>query len=229
MKNESILVVDDEQDIKELIQFNLQREGYRVFTAESGTEAMSILHDEVIDLAVLDVMLPEFPGTEICRRMRDDERLQNIPVLFVTARSDESDVLVGFHAGGDDYLSKPFSPRILSARVEALLKRVRGDKHYYQFKSFEFFFDRHILKIEGERISLTPREFAVLSILIRQRNRTIDRNTLLERGWGMDTTSSQRSVDIIITRIRSKIKPYGGCIRTVTGYGYQWDEDSVNG
>lgn len=225
MKHETILVVDDEKEIQELIQYNLEKAGYEVLVASSGNEAMSTLHDEVIDLVVLDVMLPEIPGTEICRRMRDDDRLRNIPVLFVTARNEEPDVLVGFQAGGDDYLTKPFSPRILNVRVESLLKRARGDRHSYQLKTFEYYFDRHVIKIEGERVSMTPREFAVLGVLIRQRNRTISRSALLERGWGMETTSSPRSVDIIITRIRAKLGPYGDCIRTVTGYGYQWDED----
>jgi two-component system alkaline phosphatase synthesis response regulator PhoP len=222
---DTILIVEDETDILELMKFNLEREGFQVLTASSGNDAMSILHDEVIDLAILDVMLPEFSGTEICRRMRSDERLGNVPVLFVTARSEENDVLHGFQSGGDDYLPKPFSPKVLLARVEALLKRSRGDRHHYISGKFEFYTNRHIVKIDGERVQLTSREFAVLGILIRNRNRTVSRNALLERGWGMETTSGPRSVDIIITRIRSKIGRYGDCIRTVTGFGYQWDEE----
>ena len=110
-------------------------------------------------------------------------------------------------------------------RVESLLKRSRGDKDTYSFEDFNYYFDRHIIKIKTERIQMTPREFTVLGALIRHRNRTISRSNLLERGWGMVTTSGPRSVDIIITRIRSKLGVYGNCIRTVTGYGYQWDED----
>jgi DNA-binding response OmpR family regulator len=226
LMQDTILIVEDELDILELMKFNLEREGFQVLTASSGNDAMSILHDEVVDLAILDVMLPEFSGTEICRRMRADERLGNVPVLFVTARSEETDVLQGFQSGGDDYLPKPFSPKVLLARVEALLKRSRGDRHHYQSGDFEFFYNRHIVKIAGERVQLTSREFAVLGILIRNRNRTVSRSSLLERGWGMETTSGPRSVDIIITRIRSKIGAFGDRIRTVTGFGYQWDEES---
>jgi DNA-binding response OmpR family regulator len=221
---DTILIVDDEPDIVELVAFNLQREGYTVFRAEDGYEALSVLHDEVIDLAILDVMLPGLSGLEICRQMRDDERLRNIPVLFLTARTAEKDILDGFASGGDDYLTKPFSPQVLEARVKALLHRSGSEKECYILGDLNFFFDRHVLKIAEQRIDLTPREYAVLSTLILRKGRTESRTTLLERGWGMETTSSLRSVDIVITRLRSKLGKYGKCIRTVTGYGYQWDE-----
>jgi DNA-binding response OmpR family regulator len=227
MNQETILVVDDEPEIRSLIQFSLEKQGYSVQVAANGSDALSILHDEVIDLAVLDIMLPELTGTEICRKMRDNDRLRSIPVLFVTAKTDESDEIIGFQAGGDDYITKPFSPKVLNLRVETLLKRSRGDKESYFFENLEYYYNRHIVKVNNERVQMTPREFAVLGVLIRYRNRTISRSILLERGWGMVTTSGPRSVDIIITRIRSKIGQYGSCIRTVTGYGYQWDEDNI--
>jgi two-component system, OmpR family, alkaline phosphatase synthesis response regulator PhoP len=224
---DSILVVDDEPDIIELVKFNLEREGYHVYPCLNGSDALSVLHDEVVDLAILDVMLPGMNGFDICRKMRDDRRLKNIPVLFMTARTGEADVLDGFASGGDDYLTKPFSTKILLARVRALLHRNGSDKETYGFQDLELFFDRHVLRINGERIAMTPREYAVLSSLILRKTRTISRNSLLERGWGMETTSSPRSVDIVITRLRNKLGKYGPCIRTVTGYGYQWDEEAI--
>jgi len=228
MSLDTILVVDDEADIADLITFNLEREGYRIHSAKDGHEAVSILHDEVVDLAILDVMLPGINGFDICKKMRDDRRLRNIPVLFLTAKTDEADVLSGFDSGGDDYLTKPFSPKILLARVKALLHRSGSERETYTLGQLELFFDRHILKIKNKRVPMTPREYAVLSTLILRKNRTASRTALLERGWGMESTSSPRSVDIVVTRLRSKIGPYGKCIRTVTGYGYQWDEDGFS-
>jgi DNA-binding response OmpR family regulator len=225
MSLDSVLLVEDEPDICDLIKFNLESEGYQVYTANNGPDALSVLFDEVIDLALLDVMLPGMSGFEICRKMRNDRRLKNIPVLFLTARSGENDILDGFNSGGDDYVTKPFSQKVLTARVKALLHRNGGDKEIYTLHELELYLDRHILKINGKRVPMTPREYAVLSTLILRKNRTVSRNTLQERGWGMETTSSPRSVDIVVTRLRSKIKPYSKCIRTVTGYGYQWDEE----
>ena len=225
MSSETILIVDDEPDVLELLRFNLESEDYKVFQASEGTEALSILRDELIDLAVLDVMLPGFSGFDICKRMRADDRLREIPVIFLTARAAEGDMLDGFESGGDDYLTKPFSPKVLMAHVHAHLNRKRGGSESYRLEALELFFDRHLLKISGTRIDLSPREFAVMNALVQRRNRTVDRNTLLERGWGMETTSSPRSVDIVITRLRAKLARYGDCIRTVTSYGYQWDEE----
>jgi two-component system alkaline phosphatase synthesis response regulator PhoP len=225
MKNESILVVDDEEDILELMAYNLIKEGYKVYKALNGSEALAILQDDVIDMAILDVMLPGISGMEICRKIRENEKTKNILVLFVTAKSGEMDELNGFLSGGDDFLTKPFSPRILTARVDALFNRLQRNRNNYNLEDFEISFDRHIIRIGEKRIPVTPREFAVLSIMIKQRNRTVDRNTILERGWGVYTNSGPRSVDIVITRIRAKIGKYGVCIRTVTGYGYQWDEE----
>lgn len=225
---DTILIVDDESNILTFVKYNLEKEGYSVFSAETGDEAISILHDEVIDLAILDVMLPNISGFNICKKMRHDERLKNIPVLFMTALDSDEDICKGFEVGGDDYLTKPFANKVLLARVKALLHRNGSDKETYNLGTLELFFDRHLLKIDNKRISVTPREFSVLSAIILRKNRTVSRNSLLERGWGMETTSSLRSVDIIITRIRSKLKDYGKYIRTVTGYGYQWDEESFN-
>lgn len=225
MKEENILIVDDEPEILELISYHLKKSLYHVHQAASGREAMDILHQESIDLVLLDIMLPETQGTEICRRIREDERLSNIPVIFITARSEEMDELHGFSLGADDYLKKPFSPRVLLARVEAILNRTRGNRSFYRLGDLEIFFDRHQVKIAEDRVNLSPREFAVLTSLIRFKPRTISRNNLLERAWGMDTNSSPRSVDIVVTRIRSKLGSYSSHIRTVTGFGYQWDED----
>jgi len=222
----NILVVDDDADILELIRYTLDKEGHKVFIAQDSTEAWGILNDETIDLAVLDIGLPGMSGTELCRRMKREERLKTTPVIFATARTQENDILIGFHAGAEDYIRKPFSPKELLARVHTLLKRTTHADECYRLQGLEVFFDRHIVKINQERVNLSHREFGVLHSLILSGGRTASRNQLLERVWGLDARSSPRSVDIVITRIREKIRPFHHCIRTVQGIGYQWDPES---
>jgi two-component system phosphate regulon response regulator PhoB len=221
----SVLVTEDDADILELVTYALEAEGFRVHAAKTGSEALSILHDESVDLAVLDVMLPDLSGTEICRRMKRDERLERIPVIFLTARNEEADKLVGFKVGAEDYVTKPFSPRELVARVQALARRARGGDDYV-LRTLRVALGSHRVEIEGRRAHLTPREFSLLKVLLEARPKTVDRATLLERGWGMDAKAGLRSVDVAVARLRDKIKPYGPCVRTVTGFGYQWDPDA---
>ncbi|HSQ43098.1 MAG TPA: response regulator transcription factor [Fibrobacteraceae bacterium] len=225
--NLKILAVDDDSDILELIRYTLSKDGFQVFLAMDGNEAWGILNDESVDLVILDISLPGITGMEVCRRMKRDERLKNIPIIFVTARTQESDVLIGFQVGADDYVRKPFSPKELLARVNTLLKHSSHSEDAYRLHGFDISFDRHLLRVNKNRVNLTQREFGVLQVLIRSNGRTASRNMLLERVWGMDARSGPRSVDIVITRIRDKIKPYQNCIRTITGIGYQWDPDQV--
>jgi two-component system phosphate regulon response regulator PhoB len=224
----SVLVTEDDADILELVTYGLEAEGFRVFGAKTGQEALSILNDETIDLAVLDVMLPDISGTEICRRMKREERLERIPVIFLTARNEEADKLVGFKLGADDYITKPFSPKELVARVHALIRRMRGGEDY-AFRGLRITLDSHRVELDGTRANLTPREFSLLKVLLEAKPKTVDRGTLLERGWGMESKAGLRTVDVAVTRLREKIKPYGTCVRTVTGFGYQWDTDGFAG
>lgn len=225
MNQTTVLVTEDDSDILELITYSLESEGFRVHAAKTGIDALSILSDESVDLAILDVMLPDMSGIELCRKIKREERLESIPVLFVTAKDEETDKLIGFKVGADDYLTKPFSPKELVARAKALVKRSKGGKDRFMFRGLEIFFDRHVVEVDGTRVSLTPREFMVLKVLIEGQKKTIARATLLERAWGMESKAGLRSVDVSVTRLREKIKPYGKCIRTVTGFGYQWDPE----
>lgn len=222
---ETILVVEDEYEISELMRFHLEKMGYRVHVAGTGGEALELLSSETFDLAVLDVMLPELSGVDLCKHIRSQDEMSAMPVLFVTAKGEETDELRGFQVGGDDYLAKPFSFKVLLARVDALLKRHRGKRNVYRLGSLEMDFQRHLLKVDGERKSLTSREFAVLATLVRQKHRTLSRQSLLDRCWSEDSNSSPRSVDVVITRLRPKLGEFEKNLRTVTGYGYQWDED----
>lgn len=225
MTQANVLILEDDPDILDLLKYNLVEENFQVHTAKDGLEAWSLLQDENIDIAILDVMVPGLSGTEICKRIRKNERLKDLPVLFVSAKEEESDKLVGFMVGADDYIGKPFAPKEVIARVWALLRRSKWGKETYTLGKFEVFFNRHIVIQDGKRINLTPREFNVLKTLILNNGRTISRENLLTQVWGMDSNSGTRSVDIVITRVRDKIKPFGKGIRTVTGFGYQWDED----
>lgn len=224
----SVLVTEDDADILGLVAYALEAEGFRVFSARNGQEALSVLNDETVDLAVLDVMLPDMSGMEVCRRMRHDERLGRVPVIFLTARDAEADKLAGFKLGADDYVTKPFSPRELVARVQALVRRVRGNEEYVA-GGLRVALDSHRVEVDGRRVALSPREFSLLKALLEARPRTVDRSTLLERAWGMDARAGLRSVDVAVTRLREKLRPYGSCVRTVTGFGYQWDADGTAG
>jgi len=218
----SVLITEDDADILELVTYSLEAEGFKVFAAKTGNEALSILNDESVDLALLDVMLPDMSGTELCRRMKSDERMERVPVIFLTARDEETDKLVGFKVGAEDYITKPFSPRELTARVRALMKRVRGGEDY-AFQGLRVALESHRVEINNRRAHLSPREFSLLKALLEAKPKTVDRSTLLERAWGMDAKAGLRSVDVAVTRLREKLGSYGTCIRTVTGFGYQWD------
>jgi len=225
MPKADVLVLEDDPDILELLKYNLTEEDFNVHTAMDGLEAWSILQDEVIDLAILDVMVPNLSGTEICKRIRKTDRIKDIPVLFISAKEEESDKLVGFMVGADDYIGKPFAPKEVIARVWALFRRSKLGAEIYSRGNIEIFFNRHLAKMNDERIKLTPGEFNVFKTLIQNNGNTVSRENLLTEVWGMDSNSSARSVEIVITRIREKIRPYDKAIRTVTGFGYQWDEE----
>lgn len=227
MEEQSVLVAEDDADILELIIYSLESEGFKVFPAKTGSEALSILNDESVDLALLDVMMPDMSGTELCRRMKKDARMERIPVIFLTARNEEADKLAGFKAGGEDYITKPFSPRELTARVKALIRRVRGGDDY-SFRRLRVTLESHLVEVEGKRVHLSPREFSLLKALLEARPKTVDRSSLLERAWGMDAKAGLRSVDVTVTRLREKLKAYGSCIRTVTSFGYQWDQEGFS-
>src|SRR5262245_58470327 len=203
----NVLVTEDDSDILELITYSLESEGFRVHSAKTGLDALSVLSDESVDLAILDVMLPDMSGIDLCRRIKREERLENIPVLFVTAKDEETDKLIGFKVGADDYLTKPFSPKELAARAKALLKRSKGGGERFSVQGLDILFDRHVVEVDGKRVNLTPREFLVLKVLVEGHRKTIARATLLERAWGMESKAGLRSVDVTLTRLRDKIKP----------------------
>jgi two-component system phosphate regulon response regulator PhoB len=222
-----ILVVDDEPDLVELVRFNLKEAGYQVESARSGRDALEQLRRKPPDLLVLDLMLPDVPGTEICRQVRADSRLQALPVLMLTAKSEEVDRIVGFELGADDYLTKPFSPRELTLRVRALLRRSSGPEDLQKvlsLGSIQLDVDQYRCRVEGAEVSLTAKEFRLLETLMRRPGRVMTRERLLDEVWGSDITVTARTIDTHLKRLREKLGSAGSLIETVRGIGYRFAE-----
>ncbi|MBE3589007.1 MAG: response regulator transcription factor [Thermoanaerobacteraceae bacterium] len=229
-----ILVVDDEASIVELIRYTLEREGYRVFAAEDGQAALKLAFEVNPDLIILDIMLPGKDGFEVCQLLRSDVRTNNIPVLILSARGDVVDRVLGLELGADDYITKPFSPRELAARVKANLRRQKQNKTGSEEPVREIRHDQLVIRpekyeaeVRGEKVSLSPKEFEILLLLASHPGRVFSRYALLERIWGLDSVRETRTVDVHIRYLRQKIEPDPGnprYIETVRGVGYRFKE-----
>ena len=222
---ERILIVDDEPDIVELLEYNLTQGGYLVVTARDGASAMAEVRRQRPDLILLDLMLPDVAGTEICRRLRRDPVTEAIPIVMITARGEEIDRVVGFELGADDYITKPFSPRELVLRVQAVLRRARP-KHEARDELIEIGelcidVPRHQVTVEGAEIGLTALEFKLLLDLASRRGRVQSRDALLERVWGYAPGIETRTVDTHVKRLREKLAAARDYIETVRGVGYR--------
>jgi two-component system phosphate regulon response regulator PhoB len=224
---ERILVVDDEPDLLELVRVNLVQAGYEVQTAESGRDALAQLRANTPDLVVLDLMLPDLSGTEICRQLRADPELAELPVIMLTARADEVDRVVGLELGADDYVTKPFSPRELTLRVRAVLRRNRApdsDAAVLEKDLLRLDTPRHRCFVAGAEVDLTAKEFELLHGLMSRPGRVFTRDQLLERVWGSDITVTTRTIDTHLKRLREKLGPAAALIETVRGVGYRFAE-----
>jgi two-component system, OmpR family, phosphate regulon response regulator PhoB len=218
----TILVVDDEAEICDLVKYNLAREGYRVVEEHDGEAALERIFKSPPDLLVLDLLLPKLSGLEVLKAIRGEARVRSLPVLVLTARSTEMDKLIGFERGADDYLTKPFSPRELVARVAAILRRTRGEATAgpVTIGPFEFARDRHLVRLHGRELHLTPTEHRLLEYLLERPGRVFSREQLLDKVWGMGYFGETRTVDVHVRRLRAKLGRDAGLIRTVTGVGY---------
>ncbi len=226
---EHILIVDDEADIVELLDYNLRQAGYTVVNARDGASALAAVRRQRPDLIVLDLMLPDIPGTEVCRRLRKESDTEGIPILMLTARSEEIDRVVGFEVGADDYVVKPFSPREIVLRVQALLRRARpkgeGTVERYKIGLLEIDVPRHRVLVSGEEVPLTALEFKLLLDLVSRRGRVQTRDDLLERVWGYAPGIETRTVDTHVKRLREKLGDARDTIETVRGLGYRVKEE----
>jgi two-component system phosphate regulon response regulator PhoB len=225
---ERILVVDDEPDLLELVRVNLADNGYQVEATTSGREVMERVRRATPDLLVLDLMLPDVPGTEICRQIRAAPELSGLPIIMLTAKAEELDRVVGFELGADDYVTKPFSPRELALRVRAVLRRGSSSpaesQRPLEHGVLKVDVERHRCFVEGEEIDLTSKEFDLLSELMSRPGRVLTRDRLLELVWGSDITVTTRTIDTHLKRLREKLGAAGPLIETVRGVGYRFAE-----
>lgn len=217
-----IMVVEDDPDISEILEYNLQQEGYDVVVCDDGEKALSMIEKNPPTLLLLDLMLPNKNGLEITRAVRKDERTFNMPIIMITARSEEMDVLQGLELGADDYITKPFRPKEVIARVKALLRRHhRDDDKLYQLGKLTVNFSKHQVSVGDSVLDLTPKEFLLLKALIQANGRVLSRDQLLDQVWGYDYYGDPRTVDVHVRRLRKKLDQWANVVETVKGFGYR--------
>jgi len=225
-----VLVVEDEPDIAALIAYQLTREGFRVETAGTGMEALQAIARDIPDLVVLDRMLPGLTGDEVLLRLKEESATSNIPVLVLTAKREQEDRIKGFELGADDYLTKPFSPRELVLRVQAILRRVKeagvtAGGRVLRAGPIRVDLGSHEATLDGMELNLTPTEFRLLQALMERRGRTQSRKQLLEKAWDVEPGASERiqtrTVDMHVRRLRGKLGATGDWIETIRGFGYR--------
>lgn len=227
MSGHNILVVDDEADLRDLVSYSLKKENYRVITAPDGETALAVARDKQPDLIVLDLMLPGIDGIEVCRQIRQDSQIGDTPIIMLTAKTEETDEIIGLGVGADDYITKPFSPRILVARVNSALRR-RGEQAPPSAEpsvtcgDLSIHPDRHETLINGKEIKLTPIEFKILYVLAQHPGRVFTRNQIIDRALGEDIFITERTIDVHIVSLRKKLGGRSSLIETVRGVGYKF-------
>ena len=223
-----IILVEDEQDIVNLVVHYLSKEGYTVKSSQDGIKGYQLIKQEKPDLAILDLMLPELDGLEICKRLRMNPKTSMLPIIMLTAKGEESDKIVGLELGADDYVTKPFSPKELVARVKALLRRSEHREEEpvaYHYGPLILDVARHEVKVGGKEIQLTAKEFGLLVQLLKSKGRVLTREVLLDTVWGYEADVTTRTVDVHIRRLREKIPFLSEAIVTVKAHGYKLREE----
>jgi len=228
MAKETVLVVEDEEAIRELLRYNLRREGYAVEEADTGEKALAAVRRKAPDLVILDLMLPEIDGLEVCRQLRLDAKHKGLPILMLTAKGEEADIVTGLELGADDYVTKPFSPRVLTARVRSLLRRksreMAAEGEPLRVHNLVIHPGRHEVLVDGESVVLTHTEFQVLYYLARRPGWVFTRYQIVDAVHGEDYAVTERSVDVQIVGLRKKLGEAGKFIQTVRGVGYRFQE-----
>lgn len=215
-----ILIVDDEPLIREVIKEYCTLENYEVLEAENGIEALEKIKTNDIDIIVLDIMMPKLDGFSTLKEIK---QIKNIPVILLSARKEEFDKLMGFDLGSDDYMTKPFSPKELIARIKAILKRTNKETDEYIYKTLKIDFKGHTVYIDNEEIKLTPKEFELLSYFVKNENIALSREQLLSKIWGYDFYGDDRTIDTHIKMLRNNLKQYRDLIKTVRALGYKFE------
>ena len=232
MAKESILIVEDDPDIVELLQYTLEREGYPVLVARNGEKGLADAQRRRPGLILLDLMLPGLDGLGVCRALKSDEGTKSIPIVMLTAKGEESDVVVGLEFGADDYVRKPFSPRELVARIRAVLRRGAPQvvaKTRIELGGISLDRERHEIEVDGELLEFTRSEFRLLWTLAKHPGRVYAREELVEKLTDGEVVILDRNIDVHVSAIRKKLGDRGAVIRTVRGVGYKWDESAGKG
>ena len=223
---ESILVVDDEEDILELLRYNLTKAGYKVQSVTTGEDGITAAKERVPDLIVLDLMLPGVDGLDVCRRLKTDPKTQHIPIIMLTAKGEEADIVVGLELGADDYLPKPFSPRVLLARIKSVLRRGKGgpvdESSTIKIVTLIINPIRHEVTLDGSLLDLTRTEFRLLQFLACRPGWVFTRTQIVDGVHGDDYPVTDRSIDVQVVGLRKKLGDYGQYIETVRGVGYRF-------
>lgn len=228
--SKKVVLIEDEPDIAEVIEYNLSREGYKVFLAYNGLEGLETVKRERPDVVLLDLMLPELDGIEICRRIRENPMTRSLPIIMVTAKGEESDVVLGLELGADDYVTKPFSPRELVARIKAVLRRGSGGKQWsgrerIARKGLVIDVERHEVCIEGDIVNVTATEFRILHLLASHPGRVFAREQILSQVFDVGTFVVARNVDVHIRGLRKKMGTLRDLIETIRGVGYRFRDE----
>lgn len=217
-----ILIIDDEEKIRQVIKEYCEAEDYECFEADNGITALDLLKKNNYDLLVLDIMMPKMDGFEVLKQLNKEDR---IPTIVLSARSEEYDKLKGFDLGIDDYLTKPFSPKELIARIKAILNRTNTIKDIYTLDTLELNYSSHTLKIDNKKIDITPKEFDILTYLIKNKEKAVSREQLLKKIWGYEYFGDDRTIDTHIKMLRNNLGKYRNHIQTIRGTGYKFIEN----
>lgn len=229
MAKERILIVDDEEDILELVKFNLNKEGYKTMSATTGEQALDIAEKNQTDLIILDLMLPGIDGLEVTRIIRNNPELHTIPIVMLTAKGDESDIITGLELGANDYMSKPFSPKELIARIRNIFRRrqklleTKSEKIIKE-QGLVIDHNKHIVTLDNNPIPLTPSEFELLTMLIKKKGWVFTRGQIIDGIRGENYAVTERSIDVVVVGLRKKLGEYGKAIETVRGIGYKFKD-----
>jgi DNA-binding response OmpR family regulator len=220
-----ILIIEDENDVADLLEMGLRKAGFKTTTAVDGVTGLQKARDNRPDFIVLDLMLPKMSGLEVCRILKGDAGTAHIPILMLTAKAEEVDRIVGLEFGADDYVTKPFSPREVTLRIRAILRRGEKPEETLQAGAISIDPGRHQVRVSGKRVHLTSLEFKLLRTLIQRRGRVQDRDKLLNDVWGYESVIDTRTVDTHVRRLREKLGKAGNAIETVRGFGYRLREE----
>ena len=224
-----ILLVDDEEDILDLLKYNLEKEGYQIFTAKNGDEGYRLFKEIEPNLAILDVIMPKMNGNELCRHIKSDERYKHTPVMMLTAKTTEKNIVEGLNIGADDYVTKPFSVKVLVARVQALLRRNNHlqEKEILKIGGIEIHQDSHEVFLNGEKLELTFFRFQILTLFLSNPDTVLSRKEIIVKVKGEDYPVTERAIDVHIVELRKKLKAYGKHIKSIRSVGYKFDTKGI--